>query len=303
MNHLLSMEHITTAEINTLIQKAIEYKEQGIQTTQFDNKYVANLFFENSTRTKSSFLVAEQQLGLKLIDFETSTSSIQKGESLYDTCKTLESIGVNLLIIRHFQNEYYEELKNINVPIINAGDGSGQHPTQSLLDLMTIYEEYSSFEGMNVLICGDIKNSRVAKSNYFSLKALGANVMFSSPEAWRDETLDAPYVDIDEVIDQIDIVMLLRVQHERHDNGDVNTFETNSYHEEYGLTQARYDQLQAHAIVMHPAPVNRGVEIDSNLVEASKSRIFRQMENGMYLRMAVIDYILQTKGEQTNAIN
>ena len=303
MNHLLSMEHLTTAEINTLIQKAIEYKEQGIQTTQFDNKYVANLFFENSTRTISSFLVAEQQLGLKLIDFETSTSSIQKGESLYDTCKTLESIGVNLLIIRHFQNEYYEELKNINVPIINAGDGSGQHPTQSLLDLMTIYEEYSSFEGMNVLICGDIKNSRVAKSNYFSLKALGANVMFSSPEAWRDETLDAPYVDIDEVIDQIDIVMLLRVQHERHDNGDVNTFETNSYHEEYGLTQARYDQLQAHAIVMHPAPVNRGVEIDSNLVEASKSRIFRQMENGMYLRMAVIDYILQTKGEQTNAIN
>lgn len=303
MNHLLSMEHLTTAEINTLIQKAIEYKEQGIQTTQFDNKYVANLFFENSTRTKSSFLVAEQQLGLKLIDFETSTSSIQKGESLYDTCKTLESIGVNLLIIRHFQNEYYEELKNINVPIINAGDGSGQHPTQSLLDLMTIYEEYSSFEGMNVLICGDIKNSRVVKSNYFSLKALGANVMFSSPEAWRDETLDAPYVDIDEVIDQIDIVMLLRVQHERHDNGDVNTFETNSYHEEYGLTQARYDQLQAHAIVMHPAPVNRGVEIDSNLVEASKSRIFRQMENGMYLRMAVIDYILQTKGEQTNAIN
>ncbi|PTH56681.1 aspartate carbamoyltransferase [Staphylococcus arlettae] len=303
MNHLLSMEHLTTAEINTLIQKAIEYKEQGIQTTQFDNKYVANLFFENSTRTKSSFLVAEQQLGLKLIDFETSTSSIQKGESLYDTCKTLESIGVNLLIIRHFQNEYYEELKNINVPIINAGDGSGQHPTQSLLDLMTIYEEYSSFEGMNVLICGDIKNSRVAKSNYFSLKALGANVMFSSPEAWRDETLDAPYVDIDEVIDQIDIVMLLRVQHERHDNGDVNTFETNSYHEEYGLTQARYDQLQAHAIVMHPAPVNRGVEIDSNLVETSKSRIFRQMENGMYLRMAVIDYILQTKGEQTNAIN
>ena len=303
MNHLLSMEHLTTAEINTLIQKAIEYKEQGIQTTQFDNKYVANLFFENSTRTKSSFLVAEQQLGLKLIDFETSTSSIQKGESLYDTCKTLESIGVNLLIIRHSQNEYYEELKNINLPIINAGDGSGQHPTQSLLDLMTIYEEYSSFEGMNVLICGDIKNSRVAKSNYFSLKALGANVMFSSPEAWRDETLDAPYVDIDEVIDQIDIVMLLRVQHERHDNGDVNTFETNSYHEEYGLTQARYDQLQAHAIVMHPAPVNRGVEIDSNLVEASKSRIFRQMENGMYLRMAVIDYILQTKGEQTNAIN
>ncbi|MBU0437359.1 aspartate carbamoyltransferase catalytic subunit [Staphylococcus succinus] len=302
MDNLLSMEHLSTNEIHELIQRASAIKKGDLKPQRYENKFVANLFFENSTRTKSSFLVAEQKLGLKLIDFETNTSSVQKGESLYDTCKTLEQVGADVLVIRHSQTTYYEELKSLNIPIINGGDGSGQHPTQSLLDIMTIYEEYQSFEGLNILICGDIKNSRVARSNFQSLSALGANVMFSSPEAWKDCSLDAPYVDIDTVIDHIDIVMLLRVQHERHDNGENTSFEANNYHEQFGLTQARYDKLHNQAIVMHPAPVNRGVEIDHSLVEASKSRIFKQMENGMYLRMAVIDYILQTKGAETNEV-
>jgi len=237
--------------------------------------------------------MAEQKLGLKLINFETSTSSVKKGESLYDTCKTLESIGVDLLVIRHSQNSYYEELNQLNIPIANAGDGSGQHPTQSLLDIMTIYEEYGSFEGLNILICGDIKNSRVARSNYHSLTSLGANVMFSSPKEWVDNTLEAPYVEIDEVIDKVDIVMLLRVQHERHGISGEANFAAEEYHQQFGLTQARYDKLKEEAIVMHPAPVNRGVEIKSELVEAPKSRIFKQMENGMYLRMAVISALLQ----------
>ncbi|MEB7461743.1 aspartate carbamoyltransferase [Staphylococcus succinus] len=302
MDNLLSMEHLSTNEIHELIQRASAIKKGDLKPQRYEDKFVANLFFENSTRTKSSFLVAEQKLGLKLIDFETNTSSVQKGESLYDTCKTLEQVGADVLVIRHSQTTYYEELKSLNIPIINGGDGSGQHPTQSLLDIMTIYEEYQSFEGLNILICGDIKNSRVARSNFQSLSALGANVMFSSPEAWKDCSLDAPYVDIDTVIDHIDIVMLLRVQHERHDNGENTSFEANNYHEQFGLTQARYDKLHNQAIVMHPAPVNRGVEIDHSLVEASKSRIFKQMENGMYLRMAVIDYILQTKGAETNEV-
>lgn len=302
MDNLLSMEHLSTNEIYELIQRASAIKKGDLKPQRYEDKFVANLFFENSTRTKSSFLVAEQKLGLKLIDFETNTSSVQKGESLYDTCKTLEQVGADVLVIRHSQTTYYEELKSLNIPIINGGDGSGQHPTQSLLDIMTIYEEYQSFEGLNILICGDIKNSRVARSNFQSLSALGANVMFSSPEAWKDCSLDAPYVDIDTVIDHIDIVMLLRVQHERHDNGENTSFEANNYHEQFGLTQARYDKLHNQAIVMHPAPVNRGVEIDHSLVEASKSRIFKQMENGMYLRMAVIDYILQTKGAETNEV-
>ncbi|WP_415425645.1 aspartate carbamoyltransferase catalytic subunit [Staphylococcus borealis] len=295
MNNLLSMEHLSNEDIYDLIQTACDYKSGKQPLPQFEGKFVSNLFFENSTRTKCSFEVAEQKLGLKEVNFETSTSSVQKGESLYDTCKTLESIGVDLLVIRHSQNAYYEELENLNIPIANAGDGSGQHPTQSLLDIMTIYEEYGSFEGLNILICGDIKNSRVARSNFISLTSLGANVMFSSPDEWVDESLDAPYVQIDDVIDQVDIVMLLRVQHERHGiTGEAN-FEANDYHEQYGLTMDRYNKLKDKAIVMHPAPVNRGVEIDSDLVEAPKSRIFKQMTNGMYLRMSVINKLLSGK--------
>ena len=302
MDNLLSMEHLTTNEIYELIEIASGIKSGNFKPHRYEDKFVANLFFENSTRTKSSFLVAEQKLGLKLIDFDTSTSSVQKGESLYDTCKTLEQVGADVLVIRHSNTTYYNELNSLNLPIINAGDGSGQHPTQSLLDLMTIYEEYKTFKGLNVLICGDIKNSRVARSNYQSLTALGANVMFSSPETWRDETLEAPYVDIDQKIEDIDIVMLLRVQHERHDDGEVADFENQNYHQNYGLTKQRYNRLKSSAIVMHPAPVNRGVEIDDCLVEADKSRIFKQMENGMYTRMAVIEYILQAKGAKLNEI-
>lgn len=295
MNNLLSMEHLSNEDIYDLIQTACDYKSGKQPLPQFEGKFVSNLFFENSTRTKCSFEVAEQKLSLKEVNFETSTSSVQKGESLYDTCKTLESIGVDLLVIRHSQNAYYEELENLNIPIANAGDGSGQHPTQSLLDIMTIYEEYGSFEGLNILICGDIKNSRVARSNFISLTSLGANVMFSSPDEWVDESLDAPYVQIDDVIDQVDIVMLLRVQHERHGiTGEAN-FEANDYHEQYGLTMDRYNKLKDKAIVMHPAPVNRGVEIDSELVEAPKARIFKQMTNGMYLRMSVINKLLSGK--------
>ncbi|MCY1569612.1 aspartate carbamoyltransferase catalytic subunit [Staphylococcus pettenkoferi] len=295
MRSLLSMEHLSTTEIDHLIHKASEFKSGARLFPQYNDQFVANLFFENSTRTKSSFLVAEQKLGLNLVDFETSTSSVQKGESLYDTCKTLESIGVNLLVIRHSENAYYDKLDNINIPIINGGDGSGQHPTQSLLDIMTIHEEFKRFEGLKVLICGDIKNSRVARSNYHSLTALGAEVMFSSPQEWQDDSIGAPYVDMDEVIDQVDIVMLLRVQHERHGSEEVDHFEAGHYHHDFGLTPERYQRLQEHAIIMHPAPVNRGVEIADELVEAPKSRIFKQMENGMFLRMAVIDTILENR--------
>ena len=295
MRNLLSMEHLSTTEIDHLIHKASEFKSGARPFPQYKDQFVANLFFENSTRTKSSFLVAEQKLGLNLVDFETSTSSVQKGESLYDTCKTLESIGVNLLVIRHSENAYYDKLDNINIPIINGGDGSGQHPTQSLLDIMTIHEEFKRFEGLKVLICGDIKNSRVARSNYHSLTALGAEVMFSSPQEWQDDAIGAPYVDMDEVIDQVDIVMLLRVQHERHGSEEVDHFEAGHYHHDFGLTPERYERLQEHAIIMHPAPVNRGVEIADELVEAPKSRIFKQMENGMFLRMAVIDTILDNR--------
>ncbi|HEC2173888.1 aspartate carbamoyltransferase catalytic subunit [Staphylococcus delphini] len=291
MQHLVSMEHLAVEEIENLIQKAMQYKA-GEAVPSLQGRYIANLFFENSTRTKCSFEMAEHRLDMKQINFESSASSVQKGESLYDTCRTLQSIGCDALVIRHEQNHYYEPLLNMGIPIINAGDGSGQHPTQSLLDLMTIYETYGRFEGLKVVICGDIKNSRVARSNYHSLTALGAKVVFSSPDVWKDDTMTADYVELDDVIDEVDIVMLLRVQHERH-AGVSQGFEKAEYHRRYGLTEERYAKLQEHAIVMHPAPVNRDVEIADTLVEAPKSRIFEQMSNGVYIRMAVLTEILK----------
>lgn len=291
MQHLVSMEHLAVEEIENLIQKAMQYKA-GEAVPNLQGRYIANLFFENSTRTKCSFEMAEHRLDMKQINFESSASSVQKGESLYDTCRTLQSIGCDALVIRHEQNHYYEPLLNMGIPIINAGDGSGQHPTQSLLDLMTIYETYSRFEGLKVVICGDIKNSRVARSNYHSLTALGAKVVFSSPDVWKDDSMTADYVELDDVIDEVDIVMLLRVQHERH-VGVSQGFEKAEYHRRYGLTEERYAKLQEHAIVMHPAPVNRDVEIADTLVEAPKSRIFEQMSNGVYIRMVVLTEILK----------
>ncbi|WJP98597.1 aspartate carbamoyltransferase catalytic subunit [Macrococcus bovicus] len=292
MDNFLSIAHLSNEEIMSIITQAQRIKAGEVE--RFAG-YAANLFFENSTRTKCSFEMAERKLGLDVIPFETSTSSVTKGETLYDTAKTLESIGVDVLVIRHPENEYYKELVNLGIPVVNGGDGSGQHPSQCLLDLMTIYEEYGTFEGLNVLICGDILNSRVARSNQEALTRLGAKVRFAAPDYWQDKTIDAEYVKIDDVIEELDVCMLLRVQHERHNGG--KTFEEAHYHHEFGLTGERYNRMKDTAIVMHPAPVNRGVEIESQLVEASKSRIFRQMENGVYTRMSILSHILK-KGEK-----
>ena len=195
-----------------------------------------------------------------------------------------------MLVIRHSQNAYYDDLKNLNIPILNGGDGSGEHPSQCLLDLMTMYEKFGTFENLNIIIAGDIKNSRVAKSNYRMLTRLGAKVRFVCPDIYKDETL-GEVVDFDDVIGEVDVCMLLRVQHERHAEKMGLTKE--EYHEQYGLTPQRYEKLKETAIVMHPAPVNRDVEIASELVEAPKSVIFEQMKNGMFMRQAMIEKIIK----------
>jgi len=188
MKSLLSMEDLTNEEILSLVKRALDLKK-GAENKKRNDLFVANLFFENSTRTKKSFEVAEKKLNLNVIDFEVSTSSVQKGETLYDTCKTLEMIGCNILVIRHSQDAYYNELTNLNIPIISGGDGSGEHPSQCLLDLMTMYEQFGTFENLNIIIAGDIKKSRVAKSNYRMLTRLGAKVRFVCPDIYKDETL------------------------------------------------------------------------------------------------------------------
>lgn len=290
MKNLFSMEDLSKAEIMDLIDRAIRIKH-GDQVPFSDKLYVSNLFFENSTRTKKSFEMAQAKLGMHTIDFEVSTSSVNKGESLYDTCKTMEAIGCDALVIRHPQNEYYKELEGLNIPVINGGDGSGSHPTQSLLDLMTIYERFGRFEGLKVIIVGDILHSRVAKSNLQALTKLGAQVKFVAPEEYQDHNIDVDYVDMDDVIDQVDVCMLLRVQLERHlyNHDDIQA----EYNQNYGMNPDRYSKLKDSAIIMHPAPVNRGVEITGNLVEAEKSVIFEQMTNGVFMRMSILQTVLQ----------
>lgn len=288
MDHLVSMKQLTEKEIIALLNRAKNLQKYGAR--ELPGKYiVSNLFFEPSTRTKMSFEVAQRQLGLDIIPFESRYSSAMKGESLYDTVKTFEAIGVDVLVIRHPDEEYYEPLiGKTSVTIINGGDGAGQHPTQSLLDLFTIREEFGSFEGLNIAIVGDIAHSRVARSNADALEKLGANITFLCPEEWAGE-FDAKHEWDDDILNS-DVIMLLRVQHERHD--DKMAFTKEEYHEKYGLTLERAARMKDNAIIMHPAPVNRGVEIDGDLIESEKSRIFKQMKNGVYVRMAVLELLL-----------
>ena len=298
LKHLLTAEALTDREVMGLIRRAGEFK-QGAKWHPEERQYFAtNLFFENSTRTHKSFEVAEKKLGLEVIEFEASRSSVQKGETLYDTVLTMSAIGVDVAVIRHGKEIYYDELiqsKTIQCSIINGGDGSGQHPTQCLLDLMTIYEEFGGFEGLKVAIVGDITHSRVAKSNMQLLNRLGAEIYFSGPEEWYDHQFDVygQYVPLDEIVEKVDVMMLLRVQHERHDGKE--SFSKEGYHLEYGLTNERATRLQKHAIIMHPAPVNRDVELADELVESLQSRIVAQMSNGVFMRMAILEAILHGK--------
>ncbi|PIC86472.1 aspartate carbamoyltransferase [Sporosarcina sp. P20a] len=289
MEHLVSMKDLTVEEIMLILDRAAIFKRLGFR--ELPGTYtVCNLFFEPSTRTKTSFEMAERKVGAQIIPFETSFSSTLKGESLYDTIRTLEAIGLDALVIRHPADGFYEELiKRTNVAIINAGDGSGQHPTQSLLDIFTIQEEFGHFEGLKVLIAGDIAHSRVARSNAEALRKLGAEVTFLCPPEWAGE-FDSVY-DWDEVIETSDVVMLLRVQHERHNTEMAYT--KAAYHEQYGLTIERAARMKKGAIIMHPAPVNRDVEIADSLIESPQSRIFKQVENGVYIRAAVLELILK----------
>lgn len=282
---LLSMRDLTAKDIVQILDDALlfdnEFKDWQLPLSK---ALAANLFFEASTRTHYSFESAQLQLGMKVADIAVSQSSVTKGETLYDTLKTLEMVGYDLFVIRHPQDEYYKELENINVPILNAGDGKGDHPTQCLLDLLTMYKEFGTLQGLNVVICGDIAHSRVASSNKEALQKLGSTVRFAGPKEWEREGFEV--IDFDEAIPEADVVMMLRIQKER--GAALEGVSDGDYLNRYGLSRERYARMKDSAIVMHPAPVNRGVEIDTDLVEAEKSRIFPQMANGVLVRKAVI---------------
>ena len=240
LKHLLTAESLSDQEVMGLIERAQEFKRGAKADLKNQQYFTANLFFENSTRTHKSFEVAEKKLGLDVIEFDAKTSSVSKGESLYDTVLTMSAIGVHACVIRHWEEDYYNELiqsKTITTSIINGGDGSGNHPTQCLLDLLTIYEEFGYFDNLDIAICGDLTHSRVANSNMKMLKRLGANLYFCGPEEWYNQKYEAygTFLPIDEVVSKVDVMMMLRVQHERHEENE--SFSKEGYHLDYGLIE------------------------------------------------------------------
>ncbi|MCF6515297.1 aspartate carbamoyltransferase catalytic subunit [Lactobacillus sp. S2-2] len=303
--NLTSVEDMSKKEVMHKLKLAQNFKN-GKRVNLLRPVYAMNLFFENSTRTHTSFEMAEKKLGIDILQFDAKASSLTKGETLLDTIRTIQAIGVDFAVIRHPQNTYYQSLleNDLSISIVNAGDGSGQHPSQSLLDLLTIYEEFGHFEGLKVGIVGDLNHSRVAKSNMQILTRLGATVVFAGPEKWHSDEFNkyGDFISVDDLFSSVDVVMLLRVQTERLEKEFVG-FDYHEYFKTYGLSQERYQTLKGNAIIMHPAPVNRGVEIQSELVESSKSRIFRQMENGVFVRMAILADILQQKGLLKGALD
>lgn len=288
MRNLFSLEDLSVLDITEILDTAIQFKN-GLEFKHLENKKVVNLFFENSTRTHYSFIAAEQNLGMKDTNFNAASSSVKKGESLYDTIRTFESLGFDAMVIRHPQNNYFSQLENIKVPLMNGGDGTGNHPTQSLLDLMTIYEEFGRFEGLNVAIVGDIRHSRVAHTNIKVMERLGMNVSVSGPKEFDDGS--GNHIELKDALKHMDIIMLLRVQYERH--GYEIQLSKEEYLRDYGLTMDKVNKMKDHAIIMHPAPFNRKTEIDDDVVECSKSRIFKQMTNGIYTRMSVLKWVFE----------
>lgn len=280
--NLLTLDELDLDEINDILAEAQYYRDGGFYPN-LQGRIACNLFFESSTRTQYSFQVAEEKLGMRVISFDPQISSLNKQETFYDTVKTFDSFGVDAIVIRHSKNEYYKELEgHVRAALLNGGDGTGNHPTQSLLDLLTIKQEFKQFAGLKVAIIGDVAHSRVAHTNYDVMRKLGMEVVISGPEEYMDKGYETE--SFDKAISTSDVVMLLRIQFER--DATLGNMTKEQYHERYGLSLNNVDKLKKNAIIMHPAPVNRGIEISDEVMECSKARIFRQMENGVYVRMA-----------------
>ena len=255
---------------------------------------LATLFFEPSTRTKTSFALAAKRLSADFVNFSVSTSSVVKGESIRDTALTIQSLGADFVLIRHASSGVPHFLSKIlDMSVINAGDGANEHPTQALLDLLTIQSHKKNFKGLTVAIIGDIAHSRVAKSNIYALTKLGANVRVICPPTLMPADVNRLGIEvfhsIDEGIKKADVIMTLRLQLERQTKGFLPSLR--EYFKLYGLTHERLKLAQKDAIVMHPGPMNRGVEIASSVADGPQSVILEQVTNGIAVRMAVL-YLL-----------
>ena len=292
--NLLGLEGMSSTEISDLLDAAASFAASGFRGDELAGRIVANLFFENSTRTRCSFEVAASRLGATSINLTSSGSSVAKGESELETAEQLDAMGVDVLVVRSSVNGTPQRLSaRCRAPIVNAGDGRHEHPTQALLDLYTMRVHVGPLDGLRVAIVGDIANSRVARSNLHGLESMGAHVTLVGPPGMVDESFEGigPHGrttishDLDEVLPGVDVVMMLRIQRER----GVGSLIPPDYRGAYGLTVERAARLQAHQWLMHPGPVNPGVEIDRAVLDTfPRSLITAQVASGVPVRAAVL---------------
>ena len=303
--HLLDIESLSADEIITVLDTAKAFKAVGERAIKkvpaLRGRTVVNLFVEPSTRTRISFELAQQRLSADIVNFTAEASSLKKGETLKDTAKNLEALNADFIVIRHSAAGAPHFLSRVlNAHVINAGDGAHEHPTQALLDAFTIRERTGKIAGLNVTILGDILFSRVARSNIWALTKLGAKVTLCGPSTLVPRTFEAMGCrvthDVDEALREADIIHLLRIQHERQRKTMFPSI--GEYTTLYGLNKARFAKARPNALIMHPGPINRGVEIDNEIADCARSLILEQVTNGLAVRMAVMFLINGGKGPQ-----
>src|SRR5690554_3995948 len=301
VNHLLGIKDLQREDIDLIFETADNFKEvinRPIKKVpSLRDITIANLFFENSTRTKLSFELAEKRLSADIINFSSASSSVKKGETLIDTVNNILSMKVDMVVMRHPNPGAGVFLsKHIKASIVNAGDGAHEHPTQALLDAYSIREKLGDVAGKKVLIVGDILHSRVALSNIFALQKLGASVKVCGPKTLMPKYIESLGVTVEtnlkNGLEWCDVANMLRVQNERMDISYFPT--TREYTQQFGLNKALLDSLDKEIVVMHPGPINRGVEITSDVADSKQSIILEQVQNGVAIRMAVI-YLLASK--------
>ncbi len=300
---LVGIKELTKEEILFILKTAKEMKK-AIDNNQLRNedfsKYSAmTLFYEDSTRTKMSFLLACEYLGVKVVDLNVATSSKNKGESLLDTALNIDQMGTDLVIMRHGTTGAPHFIgENMKAGVISGGDGANEHPTQCLLDLLTMSEHFESFEGLKVVIVGDVKHSRVARSNAYALNKLGAKVTFCGPSTYLPKNIENLGVEVShnlkEAVKDADVVMALRVQLERHKTSEIPSL--SEYNSFFGVSSEMLKLAKENVIVMHPGPINRGVEINNDVIDGEKSVILNQVKNGVAVRMAIVKILLDKRG-------
>ena len=305
---LLGLEDLTREEIKMILDTTESFKEISTREVKkvpaLRGKTIANLFFESSTRTRISFELAEKRLSADVVNFSASTSSLSKGETLIDTARNIEAMKIDCVVIRHSSSgASYMLSKKLNAAVINAGDGTHEHPTQALLDMFTIREKKGRLEGLKVTIVGDIRHSRVARSNIWGMRKMGIEVRICGPRTLLpvgiEKTGAKVFYHIEHAIKHVDVIMALRIQKER--QGQSYFPSIREYSKLYGITGERLKYAKEDVLIMHPGPINRGVEIMPEVADGPYSVILEQVTNGLAVRMAVLYLVMGSKTKEVSA--